>query len=229
MGLLLHIDTATDHASVCVTNNGTIVGFAENADQKNHGAFLQPAIKQIFSESEFILKNIDAISVSNGPGSYTGLRVGLTSAKGICYALNKPLITINTLDVMAMAAIKEGGDKEEAAKPMYFCPLIDARRMEVFTAMYDANLTVILHPTAKILDENSFENHLKSNTILFSGSGYQKLKMLLKSPNANYTSVQHSAVHLSYLAEQYFNKKMFVNLAYSEPFYLKAFFSPIKT
>jgi tRNA threonylcarbamoyladenosine biosynthesis protein TsaB len=229
MGLLLHLDTATEHASICVTNNGIIIGFAENADQKNHGAFLQPAIKQIFIESNFILKNIDAISVSNGPGSYTGLRVGLASAKGLCYALNKPLITINTLEVMAMAAIKETGTNQQINQPVYFCPLIDARRMEVFTAIYDANLKIILQPTAKILDENSFANYLKTGTILFSGNGHQKLKMVIENAKANYTSVQHSAIHLSYLAEKYFVEKSFAKLAYSEPFYIKAFFSPIKT
>ncbi len=229
MGLLLHIDTATEHASVCVTNNGAIIGFAQNIDQKNHGAFLQPAIKQIFSESDFLLKNIDAISVSNGPGSYTGLRVGLTSAKGLCYALNKPLITINTLEVMAMAAITENNSNHQINKPKYFCPLIDARRMEVFTAIYDASLKIILPPCAKIVDETSFEDYLKNDTILFSGNGHQKLKTVIANSNANYTSVQHTAIHLSYLAEQYFSKKMFANLAYCEPFYLKAFFSPIKT
>ena len=229
MSLLLHIDTATEYASVCVTHNGAIVGFAENVDQKNHGAFLQPAIQQLFNESDFLLKNIDAISVSNGPGSYTGLRVGLTSAKGLCYALNKPLITINTLEIMAMATINEVSNNQTLTKPLYFCPLIDARRMEVFTAIYDANLKIILQPTAKILDENSFEEYLKNNTILFSGSGHQKLKIVIKNSHANYSSFQHSAIHLSYLAEQYFSKKMFANLAYCEPFYLKAFFSPIKT
>lgn len=228
MGLLLHIDTATEHASVCVTNNDIIVGFAENTDQKNHGAFLQPAIKQIFKHSEFLLKNIDAISVSNGPGSYTGLRVGLTSAKGLCYALNKPLITINTLEIMAMAAIKQYGNNQQTTKHVYFCPLIDARRMEVFTAIYDVNLKIILEPTAKIIDENSFDIYLKDHSILFSGNGLQKLKTVVENSNASYTYVQHSAIHLSYLAEQYFKKKMFANLAYSEPFYLKAFFSPTK-
>ncbi|MBC7652821.1 MAG: tRNA (adenosine(37)-N6)-threonylcarbamoyltransferase complex dimerization subunit type 1 TsaB [Deinococcales bacterium] len=229
MGLLLHIDTATEYASVCVTNDGAIIGFAENADQKNHGAFLQPAIKKLFNESEFLLKNIDAISVSNGPGSYTGLRVGLTSAKGLCYALKKPLITINTLEVMAMAAIKESNNNCKITQPKYFCPLIDARRMEVFTAIYEANLNTILQPCAKIIDKNSFENYLKNDAILFSGNGHQKLKTVHENANANYSSVQHTAIHLSYLAELYFSKKMFANLAYCEPFYLKAFFLPIKT
>lgn len=228
MGLLLHIDTATEYASICVTHNGRLVGFAENSDQKNHGAFLQPAIKQIFNELGFLLQNIDAISVSNGPGSYTGLRVGLTSAKGLCYTLKKPLITINTLEIMATAAIEEAANNKQISKPLYFCPLIDARRMEVFTAIYDENLKTILQPTAKIVDENSFENYLENHAIIFSGNGHQKIKEVLKHSNAHYTSVQHSAIHLGYLAQQYFSKKMFADVAYSEPFYLKPFFSPIK-
>ena len=226
MALLLNIDTATEYASVCLTDNGVKIGFAANADQKNHGAFLQPAIQQLFKNAGRSLKNIDASSVSNGPGSYTGLRVGLASAKGLCFALNKPLITINTLEVMAIAAIQSIGQPLNTAT--YFCPLIDARRLEVFTALYDENLNAILSPTAIIIDENSFENELQKNRIIFFGSGHQKLQNILQHTNAVFSSVQHNAQHVGILAELNFAKKEFADLAYSEPFYLKEFYSPSK-
>lgn len=234
MPLIIHIDTATEHASVCLTKNGLVIGFAEHADPKNHGAFLQPAIQKIFQEAGYLLKDVDAISVSNGPGSYTGLRVGLASAKGLCYALNKPLILVNTLEVMAVAAIKEIDNAwqmtgEQPLLPFtYFCPLIDARRMEVFTAIYNSQLQIIVPPTALIIDENSFAKQLFHNKIIFSGSGNQKVKNVLQNQHTSFISVQHNAIHLSILAEQKFAKKSFANLAYSEPFYLKEFYSPIK-
>ncbi len=234
MPLLLHIDTATEHASVCLTKNELVIGFAEHADQKNHGAFLQPAIQKLFQDAGYVLKNVDAISVSNGPGSYTGLRVGLASAKGLCYALNKPLILVNTLQVIAVAAIKKMDntwqmqDDQTLLPATYFCPLIDARRMEVFTAVYNSQLQIIVPPTAIIVDENSFAEQLTNHKIIFSGSGHQKLKALLQHQHATFSSVQHNAMHLGILAEQKFSKNDFSDLAYSEPFYLKEFYSPIK-
>lgn len=233
MSLLLHIDTATEYASVCLTKNGLVIGFAEHAEPKNHGAFLQPAIQQIFQEAGYLVKDVDAISVSNGPGSYTGLRVGLASAKGLCYALNKPLILVNTLEVMACAAIKEIDNVceiigDQPLLPTCFCPLIDARRMEVFTAIYNLQLQIILPPTAVIIDENSFAQQLCNYQIIFSGSGLQKVKNVLQHKHANFFFVRHNATHLSILAEQKFAEKSFSNLAYSEPFYLKEFYSPIK-
>lgn len=235
MSLLLHIDTATEHASICLTKNGVVIGFAEHADQKNHGAFLQPAIQKIFQKAGFLLKDVNAISVSNGPGSYTGLRVGLASAKGLCYALSKPLILVNTLEIIAVAAIREIDnawqmlDDKPILPATYFCPLIDARRMEVFTAVYNSQLEAIVAPTAIILDENSFAEQLTNHKIIFSGSGHHKLKTMLQHQNATFISVHHNATHLSLLTEQKFAQKNFANLAYSQPFYLKEFYSPIKT
>lgn len=234
MALLLHIDTATEYASVCLTTNGVVVGFAEHENQKNHGAFLQPAIQKMFQNAGYVLKDVAAISVSNGPGSYTGLRVGLASAKGLCYALNKPLILVNTLEVLAVAAIKEINanwqitDDPTSVQAICFCPLIDARRMEVFTAMYNAQVQTILPPTALVVDENSFVQQLANHKIIFSGSGHQKLNNVLKNANATFLNVQHNAKHLAILAQQKFEQKSFANLAYSEPFYLKEFFTPLK-
>jgi tRNA threonylcarbamoyladenosine biosynthesis protein TsaB len=139
MSLLLHIDTAVENASVCISKNGELIGIAENKNQKDHATWIQPAIQSLMKEAVYNLKELDAVAVSNGPGSYTGLRVGLATAKGLCFALNKPLITLSTLEVMTIAALNI-----PISNINYFCPLIDARRMEVFTAIYDISLKTIL-------------------------------------------------------------------------------------
>lgn len=221
MSLILNIDTATEHASVCLAKNGSSLLLVESDDQKHHGAFLQPTIQQIMLETGFSLTDLDAIAVTEGPGSYTGLRVGLASAKGICYALQKPLITINTLKVMAQALINNTPKTDSTT---LFCPLIDARRMEVFSAIYSDQLETIEAPNAKILDENSFADYLAQSRIVFSGSGSLKFKLICNHPNSFFSTVQHSASELCLLSQIAFDNQHFADLAYSEPFYLKPFF-----
>src|SRR5262249_34686360 len=150
---------------------------------KDHAAFLQPAIQTIIQNSEFRIQNLDAISVVAGPGSYTGLRVGLASAKGLCYALNIPLITLNTLEVMAQAAINQSTD-QLINQSNLFCPMIDARRNEVFTAIYNEKLQTLIQPAALTLAENSFETFLQKQKVVFFGSGSIKWKEICKNPNA---------------------------------------------
>ncbi len=229
MGLLLHIDTATEYASVCLSKDGISIGFAENSDQKNHGSFLQPAIQTIFKITNSSLTDIDAISVSNGPGSYTGLRVGLASAKGLCYALNKPLLAINTLELIANAAIENMRENKTIEPSMLFCPLIDARRMEVFTAIYNQSLKNIEQPSAKILNENTYTDILKQHKIVFCGSGSYKLQTVLQHPSAIFSTIQHNASHLITIAEKQFINKKYTNLAYLEPYYYKEIYVPQKS
>ncbi|MGN6616446.1 MAG: tRNA (adenosine(37)-N6)-threonylcarbamoyltransferase complex dimerization subunit type 1 TsaB [Ilyomonas sp.] len=219
MALLLCIDTATEYAGVCLSNNNEILTFKESSDQKNHASFVQPAIKELVNNST-PLKDIDAIAVVNGPGSYTGLRVGLATAKGLCYALNKPLLLLNTLEVIARGAMRNF--KEEN---FLFCPMIDARRMEVFTALYDSYLNAIMEPKAMILDESSFEELLKKNKIVFSGSGHNKLENIINNNNAVFTKHHHNVEDVASAASLAYEKKAFSNVAYSEPFYLKEFFT----
>ncbi len=224
--LILHIDTATEFASICVTRGDTVLGIRSCQDQKQHGAFVQPAIQELMQETGLALTQLDAISVAEGPGSYTGLRVAMASAKGLCYALNKPLITINTLKIMAQAAMEHEGQAHPNA---IYCPLIDARRMEVFTALYTANLEQILAPEARILDQDSFRDLLDKQVIIFTGTGAAKLQAILDHPNAVFSSIKHSAKQLATLANRAFTNQIFANLAYCEPFYLKAFYSaPVK-
>ena len=223
MSLILSIDTATEFASVCLTDDEKVLALEENFEQKNHASFLQPAIQKIFSSATIEMKNIDAIAVTIGPGSYTGLRVGLASAKGLCYALNKPLITINTLQAMALSSIEEYKDES-----FFHCPLIDARRMEVFTALYNYQLKEIISPTAFIVDENFLEKELSSNKIVFSGSGNKKLKGIIKTTNAIFTDKVYNATHVSQLAFELFKQKKLADVAYCEPLYLKEFYTPVR-
>lgn len=223
MSYILNIDTATEHASVCISLNNTVLAIRENADQKNHASFIQPAIASLVTETGIALHQLAAIAVTGGPGSYTGIRVGMATAKGICYTLDKPLIIINTLEVMAFAAIQE-----EANTDLLYCPLIDARRMEVFTAIYNYSLQPILEPQPMVLDSESFATFLQKQPILFAGSGMEKLKEILMHPNALFKIIDRNAEHLSILAHQALTQQAFADLAYSEPLYLKAFFDTSK-
>jgi tRNA threonylcarbamoyladenosine biosynthesis protein TsaB len=223
MPLLLDIDTATGHASVCLSKGDVVLGMIESTEQKNHASFVQPAISELMAGAGYTLNALDGIAVTAGPGSYTGLRVGLASAKGICYALNKPLILINTLEVMAQAVVS----RETSIDPStLICPLIDARRMEVFTALYDSSLHEIEPPHALVVDENSFAAVLKVQSVVFSGSGHAKLQEIIVSPAAIFSAVQHHAGDLAVRALKAYQSKLFADLAYSEPLYVKEFFNP---
>ncbi len=221
MAIIVNIDTATENASICVMRDGEMVGYAKNQLQKEHASFVHKSIIDILHTSGILLSNVDAFAVTSGPGSYTGLRVGISTAKGFCYALSKPLIFINTLEVMAAAAIETIG-KESVH--MLFCPMIDARRMEVFTAIYDQGLNETLPPQALLLDDNSF-SEFNTNEVIFFGSGSSKYKTLKRVSNLKVEQVDYNAIHLGKLAEKAFKKNNFVDLSYSEPKYLKEFFT----
>jgi tRNA threonylcarbamoyladenosine biosynthesis protein TsaB len=231
LALLLHIDTALEHAGVYLSNNHQILAAEKNTEQKNHASFLQPTIQKILQQQKLSIQSIDAVVVVNGPGSYTGLRVGLASAKGICYALQKPLITLNTLHLMANAMhqnITQFLPENNEQKPVLYCPMIDARRMEVYTALYNQQMQEIIQPTAMILDEHSFYNNLKEHIIVFFGNGHHKLKQINHHSNAVYVNFHYLPESIVALAEEAFTTNNFANLAYSEPYYLKDFYTPTK-
>jgi len=222
LSLLLNIDTATEVASVCITNNGQTLAFAKNENQKEHASFVHIAIESLLQKTGYKLADMEAFAVTSGPGSYTGLRVGMAAAKGFCYALSKPLITINTLEVMTKAAIDVCGKKEES---FLFCPMIDARRMEVFTAIYNVHIESIISPQPRILDESSFSNYMISNKILFFGSGSNKFKQMQSNSNALFADIKSDARTLGQLSEESFYKRKFTNVSHSEPTYFKDFHS----
>ena len=215
---ILHIDTAVQTASVCLSKNEKSIGVKMNSSQNDHAAWLQPAIVSLLREHDVPMKNLAAIAVSAGPGSYTGLRVGMATAKGLCYALQLPLITLSTLKMMAVSALKENAN--------FFCPMIDARRMEVFTAVFDHSLEEIEAPRNQILSDTSFQNLFVQGEVVFFGNGSNKFKTLVTHPNALFKNIETTAEQMAGLAFEKMKKKEFANLAYSEPFYGKEFYSP---
>lgn len=219
MALILNIDTATETAQVSFARDGVVLQSLQNESQKDHASFLQVAIQQLAKSAALKLNDVDAIAITAGPGSYTGLRVGMSGAKGLCYALNKPLITINTLEVLATAAMQQNN----FSKGILYCPMIDARRMEVFTAVYNYTLTSVLHTCAMVLNDDSFAVQLQQHQILFFGSGAAKWQRICKHPNASFAVVSSLITAMANLSNACFNKQQFANLAYSEPYYLKEF------
>jgi len=227
MALILNIDTAVDVASICLARDGKILSIAKNVredslgeSQKDHASWLHIAIKKIFEKNNLELGSVDAIAVTGGPGSYTGLRIGLATAKGICFALNKPLISLNTLLVMAYAAKDESAD--------LLCPMIDARRMEVFTAIYTKELQIVKEPAAMTLNENSLDEYLLNNSICFFGNGSNKFRTIKKHEKAVFNDLKADASSMISLSEKSFTQKGFADLAYAEPLYLKEFYTPAK-
>ncbi|MCW3089272.1 MAG: tsaB [Ferruginibacter sp.] len=224
MNIILNIDTAVDVASVSIAKDGEIMARASNSQQKDHGGFLQPAIASLLKDTGISIQELDAIAISAGPGSYTGLRVGMATAKGLCYALKKPLITINTLEILASAAISQFNEKSLKDSPL-FCPMIDARRNEVFTAMYHQNLREVLKPVALVLDQNSFAKSLLNSRVFFFGNGSEKWKLFCSSSNANFIELADNHMAMSKLADRLYRLDEFADLAYSTPFYLKEFYT----
>ncbi|MBS1920162.1 MAG: tRNA (adenosine(37)-N6)-threonylcarbamoyltransferase complex dimerization subunit type 1 TsaB [Bacteroidetes bacterium] len=216
MPLILNIDTALETASICLAKNGIVLHTAANKEQKDHASWLQTAIAELIQISEFELKDINAIAVTIGPGSYTGLRVGLSSAKGLCYALNIPLIAVSTLELMAYAAQNLEAD--------LLCPMIDARRMEVYTAVYTKSLKEVIRPHAMVLNKDFLSGLLNSNTILIFGNGSNKSLAFLNHGNAIFAEVFFDASNMATMTLEYFVLGRFADIAYCEPAYLKEFF-----
>lgn len=216
MAIILNIDTAGNTASICVAKDAIAVAVAENPQQQDHAAWMHGAIENLLWQENLQFHDIEAVAVSNGPGSYTGLRVGLSAAKGYCYALNIPLITLPTLRIMAEVHKDESVD--------FICPMIDARRMEVYMAVYDQEYRLLQEPEAVILEENSLSKWTAQGRIVVSGSGADKARHILTAENVLFSNIKASAINMSGLAESAFIRKEWANLAYTEPFYLKEFF-----
>jgi tRNA threonylcarbamoyladenosine biosynthesis protein TsaB len=222
MALLLNIDTALETASVCLTNNGSVIELVLHDQPKEHASWLHQCVADILHRNGYTANDLKAIAVSIGPGSYTGLRVGLSAAKGFSYALGIPLIAIGTLQMIAAANYNDVVD--------LVCPMIDARRMEVFMAVYDKKGKEIAAPASMIVNEESFRDLLGTNKVLFCGNGSKKLQELISHDHAAFSERSGNASDLSVIANQYFQEKRFTDLAYSEPLYIKEFHAgPRKT
>lgn len=228
MALILNIDTATGYAGVCLSKNNTILECQSHQHQKDHAAFLQPAIEAIMKEAGYQLKDIDAVAVTGGPGSYTGIRVGLASAKGICYALNKPLIIVNTLAVIANAALANIDNKAQE-KDIVLYAMIDARRMEVFAGKYNLQLLELEKSHALVLDNAFFEGLNCHSKVIFCGDGAKKVEQFTLPINYSIDNSQHNVNHMVTISEAKFIANNFANLAYAEPLYIKEFYQPKRT
>ena len=219
MDYILNIHTATERAIVAICNGKTILDTMTNEDPKGHAAFLHEAIHKVLHNNDISIDSLNAIGVTNGPGSYTGIRVGLAAAKGLCYALQIPLITFSTLEAMAVSAIEEIKDKNA-----FYCPMIDARRMEVFTALYDADINPVEQPAAKILADGSYLEYLAARPIYFFGNGSAKLQNLIHDhQNAHFISSEIEANGICKISFEKYKKCQFDSVAYAEPSYLKEF------
>ena len=218
MSIILGIETSTKICSVAISDGDKLLALKEEGGEYSHSEKLTVFIQEILKEAGLKLGDIDAVAVSKGPGSYTGLRIGVSVAKGFCYALNKPLIAIDTLQAMAL-----GMSKVEQSS--LYCPMIDARRMEVYTALYDGNNNLVEPVSAKIIDSTSFAESLKKNKVIFFGDGSEKCKEALgENTNAIFSEKGlPSAQFINQIALEKFNKKEFEDVAYFEPYYLKDF------
>ena len=223
--MILCIETSTAVCSVALVENGNVIALRESLDGQNHAEKITIFIDEIMKEANVVYKDLDAIAVSMGPGSYTGLRIGVSTAKGFCYALEKPLIAVDTLAAMAHGFISSQLSAISNQSTAILCPMIDARRMEVYTAFFNEKLERTSETEALVIDENSFMELKQNNHLYLFGDGADKLATLFEN-DKNITVVEKfhcSAAYMATLAEEAFKNKDFVDVAYFEPFYLKNF------
>ena len=215
MALILNIETATKNCSVALSKAGKTLAIRELSEQNfSHAEKLHVFIEELLLETNVALKDIQAIAVSQGPGSYTGLRIGISAAKGLCYALSIPLIALDTLEILARKIQVNSG---------IIIPMIDARRLEVFSAFFDSSFTKIRAIKAEVIDENSYKE--KSEILHLIGDGAMKFKEILTVEKFHYyPEIQFpSAAEMGLISFQKFQNSQFEDVAYFEPFYLKDF------
>lgn len=217
---ILHIDTALPDGLVGISQDGEFIGLKKNVNQKDHASFLHPAIKDLMHELNLDFSSLDAIAVTIGPGSYTGIRIGLSSAKGFCMATGLPLITIDNLYLIAKSCWLKRTDQQTL-----FCPMIDARRMEVFTSLFDFELNELKPAHSLILSENSFLDLLEKTPIMFAGNGTIKTTSIIKHTNAFFSSETSIDRAFALTAMEKFVSKKFENLVTASPLYAKEFYN----
>ncbi len=217
MALILHLETATTNCSVALAKEGEILAIREHdTPNYSHSEQLHVFIQKVLKEASIAIHEIDAIAVSKGPGSYTGLRIGVSAAKGLCFSLNVPLTAIETLKSLACKASSEKVD--------FIIPVIDARRMEVYSKVFDNQVNEVRSTKAEVIHEDSFIEYAKKGKTVLVGSGALKCKELLKHPNFEFkTEAVPSAKEMVHLAYEKFINKDFEDVAYFEPYYLKDF------
>ena len=217
MGLILNLETATKICSVSLAKDGETIAIKELHKDYSHSEVITLFIDEVLQTAGYKAADVDAIAVSKGPGSYTGLRIGVSTAKGLCYAMEKPLIAVGTLDAMALHKKLPNGD-------YLYCPMIDARRMEVYAAIYDEAGNTIRGVQADIVGETTYAAYLEKQKVCFFGDGAAKCMEVINHPNAVLVEdIFPTAESMAVLSEQAFAAKQFEDVAYFEPYYLKDF------
>lgn len=218
MSLILGLDTSTSSGSVALLHDGKLIGSQLYTIEKSHSTLLHVMIEQMMSNAGYKMEELTAVAVAEGPGSYTGLRIGVSAAKGLCLALDIPLIAINTLEAMAYQIFRR------STESVIYCPMLDARRMEVYAALYDSNFKIIKSTAPVILEEYAYEDVLRNQKILFFGDGSNKSKDVIKHENAFFLEdIVPSAEEVTLLALKKYKDESFENVISFEPFYLKEF------
>ncbi|MBR4296784.1 MAG: tRNA (adenosine(37)-N6)-threonylcarbamoyltransferase complex dimerization subunit type 1 TsaB [Bacteroidaceae bacterium] len=221
MSCILNIETSTETCSVAVAQDGGIIFEKVNNEPNSHTKYLAKFVEEALSFAESHAIPLDAVAVSSGPGSYTGLRIGVSTAKGICYGKDVPLIAIPTLKLLCVKPLLSDEIEDENA---LLCPMIDARRMEAYTAIYDRALNEVRKVQADIIEENTYNEWLDKGLVYFFGNGAEKCKEIIKHPNARFIDgIIPTAKSMLPLAELAIAKGTYVDVAYFEPFYLKDF------
>ena len=224
MERILLIETSTALCSTALAEKGAIISYRESSAPKAHASLTAVFIDEMLKEKGISIADCDAVCVSMGPGSYTGLRVGVSTAKGLCFGSGKPLIAVGTLNTLVAQAIAEGLVPEGCR---YIVPMIDARRMEVYSAVFAPDCQQVTETQPVILDENSFASQLEEGPVLFIGDGAGKCADVIKHPNASFVQCWPKADAMLMPAMKEYNEKRFKDVAYFEPFYLKEFVATV--
>ncbi len=217
--LILLLETATTSCSVGLCEGGHVIALKEINERNVHASHITLFIDEVMQAAGKQYADLHAVAVSKGPGSYTGLRIGVSTAKGLCYALNIPLLSAGTLEAMAYGILR----MEKIESDALLVPMIDARRMEVYTAIYSTDHRVIEPVNAKVIDKSSFDQFENDHLILFGDGSAKFLELFAGRPNISFKVFENSAAHLSHLADYKLNAGDIENMAYFEPFYLKEF------
>ncbi len=221
MSTIVHIETSTDVCSVALSQDGHCIFHKENREGHSHARVLAPFVDEAVSMADSHAIPLDAVAVSSGPGSYTGLRIGVSTAKGLCYGRSLKLVSVSTLKLICVPILLY---REDLPADALLCPMIDARRMEVYTAVYDRSLNTVLDTCAQIITPDSFKDLLDERPMIFAGNGAPKCKGTITHPNAIFLDdIEPLAKNMIPLAEQALMNEKIEDTAYFEPFYLKEF------
>lgn len=230
MALILNIETTTDNCSVSLARDGNLTGIKEQREGRLHAALLTSFIEELMNEANLAFTELDAVSISKGPGSYTGLRIGVSAAKGICYAIDIPLIAVHTLQAMTNQVVHDldAFRLDYPANTLRLIPMIDARRMEVYSAVFDTDNNFVSDVQAEVLHENLYDELLNAYKGVFFGSGSEKFQELVHHKNSLFLKdIIPTSKSMISLSEERFREKDFEDVAYFEPFYLKEFITTI--